>query len=270
MMSRRACSIRIRPIRARPRPSHGRHPSRLPTETRLTFAQLNATASVEGTFVYTPGPGYVLPVGTHTLWVTFTPVDDRNAYSRCRLQFQLLWPRQRRSSPGQHLPESSTAPHWTMRNSMPRRRYPENSTTLPRQGEVLPPGMHTLSVTFTRRRQRELRYAHNATVSLTVARASLPSNGRHPIRLRTARSSAPRNSACRVVGSGRFEYNPGLGAVLAAGEHRLSVVFTPADTLGYSYIADCRITDCGQGNSCHQLADTGSDCLRRGHRRCPA
>ena len=43
---------------------------------KLTFAQLNATASVEGTFVYTPGPGYVLPVGTHTLWVTFTPADS--------------------------------------------------------------------------------------------------------------------------------------------------------------------------------------------------
>ena len=43
---------------------------------RLTFAQLNATASAEGTLVYTPGPGYVLPVGTHSLWVTFTPADS--------------------------------------------------------------------------------------------------------------------------------------------------------------------------------------------------
>ena len=31
---------------------------------KLTFAQLNAEASVEGTFVYTPGPSYVLPAGT--------------------------------------------------------------------------------------------------------------------------------------------------------------------------------------------------------------
>jgi hypothetical protein len=34
--------------------------------------------------------------------------------------------------------------------------------------------------------------------------------------------------------SGEFEYNPGSGAVLAAGQHRLSVVFTPADTVNYS------------------------------------
>jgi hypothetical protein len=33
---------------------------------------------------------------------------------------------------------------------------------------------------------------------------------------------------------GKFEYNTGVGAVLAAGEHRLSVVFTPTDTLAYS------------------------------------
>ena len=33
---------------------------------------------------------------------------------------------------------------------------------------------------------------------------------------------------------GSFEYKPDLGAVLAAGEHELTVVFTPADTLGYS------------------------------------
>src|SRR5208337_571041 len=43
---------------------------------KLGFAQLNATASVEGNFVYTPNPGYVLPVGTHMLWVTFTPADS--------------------------------------------------------------------------------------------------------------------------------------------------------------------------------------------------
>jgi hypothetical protein len=43
---------------------------------KLTFSQLNATASVEGTFVYSPDPGYVLPVGTHTLWVKFIPADS--------------------------------------------------------------------------------------------------------------------------------------------------------------------------------------------------
>ena len=43
--------------------------------TPLSSAQLNATASVPGTFVYTPGAGTILGVGSQTLSVTFTPTD---------------------------------------------------------------------------------------------------------------------------------------------------------------------------------------------------
>lgn len=44
--------------------------------TALSSTQLNATAGgVPGTFAYTPGIGTVLPAGTQTLSVTFTPAD---------------------------------------------------------------------------------------------------------------------------------------------------------------------------------------------------
>jgi len=43
--------------------------------TPLSSAQLNATASVPGTFVYTPPSGTVLGVGSQTLSVLFTPTD---------------------------------------------------------------------------------------------------------------------------------------------------------------------------------------------------
>lgn len=43
--------------------------------TALGAAQLNATASVAGTFSYSPAAGTILTVGTHTLTVTFTPTD---------------------------------------------------------------------------------------------------------------------------------------------------------------------------------------------------
>ena len=43
--------------------------------TALTGTQLNATASVPGTFVYTPASGALLTVGTQTLSVQFTPTD---------------------------------------------------------------------------------------------------------------------------------------------------------------------------------------------------
>jgi hypothetical protein len=43
--------------------------------TPLSATQLNATANVPGTFVYTPAPGTVLSVGAQTLSVAFTPSD---------------------------------------------------------------------------------------------------------------------------------------------------------------------------------------------------
>ena len=46
--------------------------------TRLSSVQLNATANVPGTFMYTPGIGIVLGAGTQSLSVTFTPNDTVN------------------------------------------------------------------------------------------------------------------------------------------------------------------------------------------------
>lgn len=43
--------------------------------TPLSAGQLNATANVQGTFVYSPAAGTVLTAGTQTLTVTFTPTD---------------------------------------------------------------------------------------------------------------------------------------------------------------------------------------------------
>ncbi|HLW79456.1 MAG TPA: hypothetical protein VKU44_07630, partial [Terriglobia bacterium] len=44
----------------------------------LGDAQLNAVASVPGTFVYTPAAGHVLAPGRYTLFAAFTPADIVN------------------------------------------------------------------------------------------------------------------------------------------------------------------------------------------------
>jgi Zn-dependent metalloprotease len=54
------------------------NPASIVYGTALSATQLNATANVAGTFAYTPAAGTVLPVGTHTLSVTFTPTDTVN------------------------------------------------------------------------------------------------------------------------------------------------------------------------------------------------
>jgi alpha-tubulin suppressor-like RCC1 family protein len=54
-------------------------PAAIAVGTALTAAQLNATANVPGTFVYTPALGTVLPAGAaQTLSVDFTPTDSAN------------------------------------------------------------------------------------------------------------------------------------------------------------------------------------------------
>ena len=51
------------------------NPSPLVVGTPLAAAQLNATASVPGTFTYSPGQGTILPGGPQTLNVQFAPAD---------------------------------------------------------------------------------------------------------------------------------------------------------------------------------------------------
>lgn len=53
------------------------NPASIVEGTALGATQLNATASVPGTFTYAPALGTVLPVGKSTLKVTFTPTDTR-------------------------------------------------------------------------------------------------------------------------------------------------------------------------------------------------
>jgi hypothetical protein len=50
-------------------------PAAITYGTALSGAQLNATASVAGAFVYSPAAGKVLAAGTQTLSVKFTPTD---------------------------------------------------------------------------------------------------------------------------------------------------------------------------------------------------
>jgi len=50
-------------------------PAPIPYGTPLSANQLDATSTVAGRFTYTPPAGTVLPPGSHTLSVTFTPAD---------------------------------------------------------------------------------------------------------------------------------------------------------------------------------------------------
>ncbi|HEY6337606.1 MAG TPA: hypothetical protein VIW68_03855 [Candidatus Sulfotelmatobacter sp.] len=64
-------------------------PSPITFGTPLSSAQLDASANVPGTFVYTPPAGTVLAAGNQTLSVTFTPTDAVD-YTQAAAQVTLL------------------------------------------------------------------------------------------------------------------------------------------------------------------------------------
>ncbi len=200
--------------------------------SRLTFAQLNATASGEGTLVYTPGPGYVLPVGTHSLWVTFTPADSSgHAPQQASVTIvvtkgapAISWPTPAKIVYGMELDE-------TQLNAVAQ--VPGKFEYSPTAGEMLPPGMHTLRVTFTPADTANYTTAQ-ATVSFSVAKAKSAIHWPAPAPVTYGTQLSGAQLCARASVPGSFEYKPDLGAALAAGEHELTVVFTPADTLGYS------------------------------------
>jgi Flp pilus assembly CpaE family ATPase len=201
---------------------------------KLDDIQLNATASVSGKFAYTPGDGYMLPAGTHTLWVTFTPADAPGSapvqaavsITVTKATPAIKWP-----APGViacGTPLSNI--HLNATASVPGKF----AYTLP-AGEVLTAGKHELSVTFTPIDAANYAPAQ-ATVSVTVAKAPPTTSWPEPapITSGTALGDDQLNATASVPG--KFAYTPPAGELLAAGTHVLQVVFTPEDTSGYTTV----------------------------------
>jgi len=207
-------------------------PASIPYGVALDTAQLNATASVPGAFVYSPAAGELLQAGMHTLSATFTPMDVADyALAEAAVSLSvaeakpttIAWPEPAPLAHGTALSAeqlNATAP------------IPGTFLYTPAAGEVLATGTHTLSVTFTPVDTNLP--AAQASVQLAVTKAepiiTLPAPT--SIAYGTALSAAQLNATASVPGT--FVYDPAAGAVLRAGTHTLSVTFTPADGVGFS------------------------------------
>ena len=197
---------------------------------RLDIAQLDAAASVPGTFLYTPAAGYLLPSGTHTLWVTFTPADGGSAVQAAvsitvnKATPAISWPAPPDISCGAALKDT----HLNAEASVPG-----TFAYTPAAGEVFPAGKHTLTVTFTPADTSNYVPAE-AKVTVTVAKATpaLSWPALAPIACDTPLSDRQLNATALVPGT--FAYASAAGDRLAAGRHMLSVTFTPDDTTGYT------------------------------------
>ena len=150
----RACGATFTPVGGAPTTPVITWPTPAPITqgAALGAAQLNATTTVAGSFVYTPGPGTVLPAGSYTLSTTFTPTNTTLYTGASKSVTQVV-----------NAPVSPTTPVITWQTPAPITQGTAlsatqlNATTTvagsfvytPAAGAVLSAGSHTLSTTFT-------------------------------------------------------------------------------------------------------------------------
>jgi serine/threonine protein phosphatase PrpC len=200
--------------------------------TRLSSMQLNATASVEGKFHYTPGLGYQLPAGAHTLWVTFHPADAADDYHVLASVPVTV----SKATPSIHWPKPSVVPPGVALGAAQLNAsasVPGIFEYSPAAGELLSDGVHTLSVTFVPADQANYSTAQ-ATVSVNVAKTvpEIDWAPPEPISYGTPLGAAELSASASIPGT--FAYSPAAGEVLSAGLHLLSVNFTPNDETSYT------------------------------------
>jgi hypothetical protein len=201
--------------------------------TALGTAQLDAVASVPGTFTYTPPAGTVLNAGTaQTLSVSFTPADTANyrgvtastAINVTKATPAVTWASPVTLAYGRVL--SSTQLNATA-------SVPGTFVYTPAAGTTFPLGSFVLGVLFTPADATNYGSA-SATATLNVVKAtpvitwSDPPDCGYP--------SVLDGWALRATASvpGTLTYTPPAGTILNAGVHTLSVSFTPTDTVHYT------------------------------------
>jgi hypothetical protein len=81
---------------------HWPTPQQIGYGNALNSAQLNATASVAGTFAYTPSAGHILAPGRYTLTATFTPAEaDKYATGEATVELEVEGAAETAAAPAQ-------------------------------------------------------------------------------------------------------------------------------------------------------------------------
>lgn len=220
-------------------------PAAIPYGTALSSTQLNATASVPGTFAYSPAIGTTLTAGSQTLSVTFTPTDagdytaatDSVTITVDQATPTITWATPAAITYGTAL--SSTQLDATA-------SVPGTFVYSPAAGAIEKGGSDKLSVTFTPTDEVDYTTA-TASVTLQVNTATPTITWATPaaITYGTALSGTQLDATATYNGTavgGTFVYTPAKGAVLTAGTQTLSVTFTPTNTTNYAAPSSVSVT----------------------------
>jgi glucuronoarabinoxylan endo-1,4-beta-xylanase len=197
---------------------------------------LDATASVAGTFTYSPAAGTVLSAGSQTLSVTFTPTDttDYNtATDSVTLTVNKATPTVTWDPP---VPVQYGS--WLGNTTLSAiASVPGSFTYLPAAGtQLLTLGTANLSLTFTPTDATDYNSV-TATNTLTVTQGipALSWTAPAPVVQGTALSSTQLNATALNGVTGTFSYSPDVNTVInTPGTTILTATFTPTDTTDYT------------------------------------
>jgi hypothetical protein len=207
-------------------------PASITYGTALSAAQLDATASVPGTFAYTPASGVVLGAGPQTLSVTFTPTDNTD-YTTATATVPLVVTQ---ATPTITWATPAAIPYGTALGAAQLNAaasVPGIFAYNPAASTVLTAGSHMLSAIFTPTDATDYTTATaNVTLVVNQAKPSITWATPAAIIYGTTLGAAQLNATANVPGT--FFYSPTAGTVLNAGSQLLSVSFTPTDATDYS------------------------------------
>ena len=215
------------------------NPADITFGSALSGTELNATASVEGTFVYNPSAGTVLNAGAgQTLLVDFTPTDSATYNSVLGTTVSI------------NVNKATPTITWanpsdiTFGSALSGIQLNATATVLgsfvynPAAGTVLNAGAgQTLSVDFTPTDSVNYNSVLGTTVAVNVNKATPTITWTNPsdITFGSALSGTQLNATASVLGS--FVYSPAAGTVLDAGAGQiLSANFTPTDSANYNSV----------------------------------
>ncbi len=202
----------------------------------LTSVQLNATASVSGSFAYNPPNGTVLNTGTNTLSVVFTPADTVDYSSATSAAALVVAPAPLIVTAGNATRSYGVAnPEFT--GTMIGLTNGDDITVTYNCGAATnsPVGIYAITPTLLDPHDSQTNYTVSlVSGTLTVVQAAPLVTWANPgaITYGAPLSSTQLNATASVPGS--FSYNPPTGTVLNPGTNTLSAIFTPSDTVDYS------------------------------------
>ncbi|HKF50528.1 MAG TPA: MBG domain-containing protein [Terracidiphilus sp.] len=204
--------------------------------TPLSATQLEATASVPGTFVYLPAAGTVLGAGSQTLKVTFTPTDSTN-YSTNTSTVTLIVNKALLTVniDNQTMPYGGPLPTFTGNLSGMVAGDGITASFSTTATVTSPIGNYPITATLNDPNSKLANYSVNSIPgTLTVGKATPVITWTAPaaITYGTALSGTQLNATSSVAGT--FAYSPAAGTVLGSGAQTLNTTFTPTDVIDYN------------------------------------